>query len=296
MAMTADESLVACGQYDGRISLVDSETGDVRFETVPLASKVRGLGFSNKQCELIVGYASGAIVSVNLVDQSVKTRLNLGQPIQKLIVSADGSKIAVVPDETSKLRVFAWPQARELFEINYRGTLAHMAFTTNGQRIVVSGGPFLDVFDASSGKRLGGDADLGTGYVHFQVFRDDSRMVVAEGSKGITIRELPSCRVLKRMLGSAAGIQCVAVSADGRNFASDGREHVLRIWDAQTSDTLLMLTDEAETGFSEELHFSRDGQKLFGFEGMILNVWESRCGELMPLSSAPAASTRPTRP
>jgi WD40 repeat protein len=296
MAVTADESLIACGQDDGKISLLNSETGQVQFETVPLASTVRGLGFSNQQQELTVGYASGAVLSVNLSDQSVTTRLSLGQPIQKLIVSADGSKVAVTLDETSKLRAYTWPQARQLVEIEYRGSMSHMAFTQGGKQLIVSAGPYLDVFDASTGKRLGGDAELGTGYVHFQVFRDDSRMVVAEGSKGITIRELPSCRVLKRMLGSAAGIQRVAVSADGRNFASDGHEHLLRIWDAQTSETLLMLTGENGTGYAEELHFSRDGQKLFGFEGIILNVWESRRGELMPLSSAPAASARPTRP
>ncbi len=277
MALSKDESTIACGDRHGRISLIDRTTGQVRFETVPLSNPVSGLGFSPNDRELIVGYASGAVVSVNLVDHTVKTVRTLGNPIQKLIVSADGRKIAVALDETSKLQILSWPAARDIVEISHRGTPSHMTFNWSGQQIVVSGGPFLDVFETGTGKRLGGDADLGAEYTHFQVFRDDSRMVVAEGREGITIRELPSCRVLKRMLGGKAGIQRVAVSADGRNLASDGNEKVLRIWDTQTSETLLQLRDEEAGGnFLGELQFSREGDALFGFEREVITVWEAR--------------------
>ncbi len=151
-----------------------------------------------------------------------------------------------------------------------------MAISHDSRQLIVAGGGHLEVFDFSSGKRLGGDSQLGASYSRVQAFQDQPMIAVAEGENGIALRELPTCRVRHRLLADRKGVAHIAKSANGCNLASVGADQVLRIWDTRSWDSLLLLDARIRNGHPDELYFSRDGRRLFGFHDREIVVWEAR--------------------
>ena len=92
---------------------------------------------------------------------------------------------------------------------------------------------------------------------------DDSRFIVATSDSILEVHHLETGQILKRLKGHGAGPINIAVSPDGKQFASADWDGRLRVWDAHSYDLLIDLTQFDGAG---PMAFSTDGRTLIKAE------------------------------
>jgi|GEM_PF-1605355 len=261
-AFAPDERTIVCGHDDGSLALIDSSTGEVLRRTPPQVSGIRGIGFTGDD-QLVVGHAKGSIVMFSASLENARELRSLGKPILRMAVCPNGSRLAVSFDESPTIEIMAMPSLESRCLIQHQGQGKWLDFTPEGDRLVVAGDAHLEVFDTSNGNRLAEESQLGGSYLSMQVCDGGKKVAVAEGANGLTFRELPTLRVLSRTLIPDGGVDRLAVSSEGLDFASSGADATVRIWDSRTREQLLTLDKEFEDESPARIHFSKDGKRLF---------------------------------
>jgi WD40 repeat protein len=205
LAVTADGRLAAVGDQQANIAVIEPATGVERYRIESARSSTGALTFTPDGKRLIVGLVGPrAPHAIEVYDaetgRHVRRLAGHAGPVWGLACLPDGRRMASVGGDRT-LRVWDLTDGRELSKMGgHPGAAKCVAVTPDGRYAVV-----------------------GTGH------RWSSGWRKAE-SYGVQVWDLATSRSLGRF-ATAAAINSVAVSPDGRRALASGEDQVVHAWD-----------------------------------------------------------------
>jgi uncharacterized delta-60 repeat protein len=260
IALSNDASQIACGLDDGTVQVIDAETGNVELSLEGRGSRVCHLAFRESSPSLLAAYTDGDVVEY-APDGAVKSRWSAGRPLKAAAVSRQWDAVFVSFSDQPEFAVLDWPRGRERWRKETGDYVGAAWFSPAGAEVVLAAGSTLEVRDARTGETIATRGRLGDSFEDLCFHPSGRSILVAEGDLGVGLREFPSCRLEARLVENDTHAAAVAVSPDGRNYASLGSDSVLRIWDARSHESVLELNGY-QIGAPQGLCFSKDGTIL----------------------------------
>jgi WD40 repeat protein len=168
---------------------------------------------------------------------------------------------------------------QEVHTFAHQGTVNHVAFSPDGQRVVTagSGGPTARVWDARTGQEI---ATLSghTKPVTAVAFLGDGKAVVTAGmDQTARVWDAATGKELRTFHG-----RHVAVSADGSRVLTAAEDLTATVWEAATGKEVAGIATghvDSLPGLVQCVPFSADGRRvLTGHDGTV-RVWDCRTGK-----------------
>jgi len=247
----------------GALLVVDTETHNV--QSLPVGDRqVAAVHFSSER-ELISVERNGIITVWDLNNSRPTVMPNpLVDDVRSLAMSPDGTRLAIAVHSggTPSLRIFGWPECRELHHLRLEQALHFVRYSPDGRQIVLAGVGRLIMFDARSLTPRFELRETPGAYYEADYLAGGERLLVAEGHRGLTIRDAQTGQLLSQLSGHVDGVVAVAASPNGRNAASVDDGGTTCIWDLVTEQVLLQFQDidPLTAGFC----FSPTGDRLAG--------------------------------
>ena len=264
VAISSDGKIIASGSIDKTIKLWDIVTGNSLATLVGHSSAVLSVAFSPDS--KILASSSNLEVRdgcIKLWDvESARIRQTLGGGLINLRVSSlafspDGQTLASGHAE-AKIRLWQLNGGKLLHTLKGHGwDVNSLAFSRDG-RFLVSGG--LD------------------GAIKIWNWRSEKEMrTLKRPSRSEWIGSLVSW-----FDSSVGSIWSVAVSPDGKTFASGGSDMPIELWELETGKLVRILTEHSGTVYC--VAFSSDGKTLAsGGEDNTIKLWNVGTGELLEI-------------
>jgi WD40 repeat protein len=209
-------------------------------------------------------------------------------PIRWVARSPDGKTVATGSVSTGgrlprEFGVTLWEAAtgREVRRLAAPGALAdHGCWSADGRRFAAISRGRLWVWDAATGKLLGGDLHGHAGMVTALAFAPDGRLFTASDDSTVRAWDLGTGKEVLR-LSMASWARGVDVSPDGSLVAGSGLRNDFRVWDAKTGKELFKLLGHGEMGGLRRVQFSADEQTMLSFgDDAYLRSWDTLTGKL----------------
>ncbi len=247
IAVSPDGELVASGNTDGTIQILDIDTGDVLQTLSGHSGPVGALAISPNGRLLVSGSGDNTVKVWDLWSgQLVKMLYGHQAWVYGVAFSPDGQTIASVSRDQT-LRLWDVQTSQEIAQLRgYAEDVQSIAFSPDRQTLV-SGG--------------------------------------SDGS--IEIWNWRTGQLLRTIKGHSQAIWSVAIAPDGRTLATGSWDRSIKLWDLNRlqSEYFSSLPDRTLIGHGDKvqsLSFSRDGQTLASgdFAGTV-KLWQIQTGGLM---------------
>ncbi|MEB3281868.1 MAG: serine/threonine-protein kinase [Lyngbya sp.] len=247
IAVSPNGQLVASGNTDGTIQVLDIQTGDVLYTLSGHSGPVGALAISPNGRLLVSGSSDNSLKVWDLWSgKLIKMLYGHKAWVYGVAFSPDGQTIASVSRDQS-LRLWDVETSEEIGQLNgYAQDVQSVAFSRDRQTLV-SGG-------------------------------SDGTIEVWNWRTG---------RLLRTLKGHPDAIWSVAISPDGRTLATGSWDRTIKLWDLNRlqSEYFSSLPERTLIGHGDKvqsLSFSRDGQTLASgdFAGTV-KLWQIETGGLM---------------
>lgn len=243
------------------LAVVDAKSH--AMQSLPVgAEKLVAVHFSSEH-ELIATEQGGNITSWDLTkSRPVRHTKMLVDEIRSLVISPDGTRLAAVVrrGSTPSLRLLSWPDGRELLQLRFREAVNFARFSPDGRKILVGGVGFLRMLDAQSFAIHFEIVETPGAFYEADFLSDGDRLLVAEGHRGLTVRNSRNGQRLAQLSGHVNSVVSIAASPNGRNAASVDERGGSCIWDLVTGQVLLQFRDTL--ALPGALRFSPTGDQL----------------------------------
>ena len=118
---------------------------------------------------------------------------------------------------------------------------------------------------------------IGKGRIDALRFSPDGNELAVASSIGIWMYSVATGNELALLTGHTAQIHELVFSSDGKILASTGNDRTLRLWDTDTGQQLMVLSDGRN--LSQSLAFSPDGTTIAGGQTDRIQIWNVATGD-----------------
>ena len=240
-ALSSDGRLLAVGQGDGAVSIVDARTL-VRRAQFPVVTppRVIGMAFVPGGHLLAVGGPEGFLALVD-ADSGLTLRRLRGHELEVWTpgMSADG-RLMVTASRDQTVRFWSLPDGRPLgAPLRFQRTPYDAQLSPDGRVVAVVMPPdTLEIWDARTRRvirrmRVAGD-------VAETRFSPDGRLLALGSLRGSAqVWSTADWRpVTRRFTGHAGGVTWVTISADDRTLATSSTDGSVRLWDIESEQAV----------------------------------------------------------
>jgi WD40 repeat protein/DNA-binding SARP family transcriptional activator len=249
LALSSDGRLIAAGQEDGAISVVDARTLKPRRDPFPVVTtgQVLGIGFLPGSHRLVVGGPKGFIAIVDADHGEILRRLpgHRGS-VYTPGISADGRLLATGSDDNT-VRLWSLPDGRPLgAPLRFRQLVVDAQLSPNGRWLTVAvtdkhyDHGAAEVWDVRTRRRVRTLERPDKDMAGFSRFSPDGRLLVTGYRRGIS--QVWSTTTWKPVTGplaaDAGAIVQAAISPNGRTLATGSEEGAVRLWDIETEQAV----------------------------------------------------------
>lgn len=283
-ALSRDGSLLATGLENGRISVWDMKTRQLKFD---LRHDVAGKDTAHTGTvwtvefirtpdgeKLVSAGDDGMVKTWNIGTGKLDNSLELGRPIRAAAVSPSTNLIAI-GDAQGQVQLFDLEHDAPVHMYLHSGTVNGVAFSSDGVYVASVGSDgTIVVSDIPTNVRrytLKGH----TGPVYGVAFSaDGDRLVTTGWDKTAIVWDLRDGTQIKKLGGHDGGVWTAQFTPCGRILATVGQDGKTRIWDADTGD--LLETFGRHMGMIHTVRFDRQGALLVtgGRDGSVF-VWDA---------------------
>jgi WD40 repeat protein/DNA-binding SARP family transcriptional activator len=246
-AVSADGRLIAIGQYDGAISIVDARTLR-RREPFPVVrdGSISRIAFVPGSHLLVVGSNSGFLALVDADRGRVVRRLPGHRGfILTPGLSADGRLLVATGTDDDSVRLWSLPDGRQLgAPLRFPRMVYSAQLSPDGRWLAIGliaqtdVPETLEIWDVRRRRRIVRARPAG-GISHAQ-FSPDGRLLVVLSNRGTA--QLWSTSTWKPVghpfVGHAGALSGAAFSRDGRTLATGSVDGTVRLWDIPTQQAI----------------------------------------------------------
>jgi WD40 repeat protein len=247
LALSSDGRLIASGQDDGAISIVNAETLVRRKPLAAItAGPVTGLAFVPGNHLLVVSGPQGFLALVDADRGRVLSRLSghRGEVLPPAI-SAD-RRLLVTGSDDGTVRLWSLPEGRALgAPLRFGRTVSDVQLSPDGRRLTIVLGQIfseskgtLEVWDARERRRV---TRLPVPDTPTAVsFSPDGRLVAVGYPHGRSqLWSTATWKPVSRLLvGDVGEIYALAISPDGSTLATGSLDRTVRLWDIESEQAI----------------------------------------------------------
>ena len=287
---------------DRKARLWDATNGQLISELIGDGVGTRLLGFAPDGRSLLMDVTDK---SVGLWDAA--TGRPIGPPIEHqgrvfdAALGPDGRSVLTgASDNSARLWGERPAEADYLSVLDHGGAVAALAMSPDGRRVLTGGEGGARLWDAATGKPVGGPMRSEGGFVSIVAFSPDSRLALTAGIDGaVRLWDAATGKPVGNPLRPRGGITAAVFSPDGRSVLTGSIDQAahLQFWDAESGQEIgppLPVSNQVLF-----LAFSSDGASFLagGGDGQV-RVWRTATREPVgePLSDHDRGKVRPTPP
>ncbi|RKG90506.1 WD40 repeat domain-containing protein [Corallococcus terminator] len=264
VAFTPDGQWLASAGRPGEIRVWDWRQGRQVALLQGHADVVRGLAFSPTGDRLASGGLDKTVRVWSLATGTEHLRFEHDEHVIAVAFSADGQRLLSTSMDKSA-RVWDLETRKEAHRLmGHEEKVESGAFSLDGQRIMTAAADHaLRFWDARSGQLV--DVVRNAGDVSAAAIDPAFTLVIQAGWDGrVQLVEARGGALVERLDAHRGFVMCVALSPDGRTFASGGMDGVLKVWSRPGAppDTLL----RGHGAWVEALAFSQEQELISGAE------------------------------
>ncbi len=240
-AMSADGRLIAAGQNDGAVSVVDARTLEprMRFQVITAGyPMILGIGFVPGSHRLVVGSATGFLALADADSGRVLRRLRGAHGwIWTPGISADG-RLLVTGGNHPIVRFWSLPDGRPLGPpLRFRQAPRDVQLSPDGRWVTVAFGSRLEIWDARTRRRARSVTSVDG--IDMARFSPDGRLLAVTNPNGAQVWSTEDWTPVTRVLSGHAGpIYWVTISRDNRTLATSSLDGTVRLWDIKSEQAI----------------------------------------------------------
>lgn len=177
-----------------------------------------------------------------------------------------------------QLKVWSAETGTLMKSVNAGFALRPLALSPNGDWLAVAGRSMnIDIYSAKELKKqysLTGHK----GSITSLSFCGEKRLLSGSDDRTTRLWDLKTKKTLKVFSGHSKSIECVAVSPDGKTFATGSTDQTVRIWSVDRDSPLHVLKGHEQYVFA--LAFDKSGKRLASAgSGPKIRLWEVKTGK-----------------
>ncbi len=246
-----------------RLLLVDPASSKAALDPRP-KGKLGGSVSYSSDGKLLAYSEAGEILTIEVAGEAQPNKI-AGQQGENWdpAISPDGQWIAFTSSgrlDSGPARMAVTGREKTLQELRRhekRSIVWSVDFTPDGRQVVLGGAnnTGVQVWDLATGETR----DLGGKGMLVQMFPDGRRFATSWTFRNAHVIDVESGDVL-REIDNVSRIWAFGVSSDGRKLLTGGLDKIIRIWDADSGETLLSM--EAQPDYILRAAFSPDGKEV----------------------------------
>ncbi|HEX6388419.1 MAG TPA: WD40 repeat domain-containing protein, partial [Solirubrobacteraceae bacterium] len=281
-ALSSDGRLLAVGQEDGRISVVDLRSFD-RRAPFPAATTppVEGMAFVPGSHRLAVGDSAGAIALVDAdAGRVVRRRRGHDDPVGSVGVSADGR--LMITASWKVVRLWSLPDVRPVGRpLRFDGFTDDAQLSPDGRFFVVVLDGRLEVWDARKQRLIRRYAPA-SGVEFFARYSPDGRLIALGLGAGTQVWSTTDWRPVTRTFAGQAGLAfSAAFSSDNRTLVTGSDDGALRLWDIESEQAVGAPLPGSTGHFAAPFFAPDDSAVIAGYDTGQAIRWDIRPASLM---------------